>query len=363
MIIRKYIVKKLLSVFTVVSSVLLVVFMAIGFAEIMDSALGGKIPQTMVGKALLLQVPFLLSILLPLSFFLAGIITLYNFAENNETTIISASGVEDLQYTKWLSSTAIALTILTTLTTFVLEPFANKVRDNIINNFNKAISISNFDAGKFYPISSGKIVVFAATKSKKSDGFENIFVAERNSTTSKNSWDIYSARHALRNNNASRFFSWDLHNVFKYHFIPGSKGGYLISFEDLKISFPLAEESFIAKNENEKKTFTELWQQKNNSNIAAILFWKFSLSVSILVMSLFIVPFSKKRVRSNKAVVILHAISFYSIYFAMIVSLRYLVALDKVNFVFAVYMLPLFWIVILALTFFINRIRIYGIIK
>lgn len=344
MLLRNYILHNFFKYAAVISIILLFVFCGVQLSEVMRKFANGNIPQDLLGKAFLLQIPFLLSLLLPLVLLLSGVLVIYNMLENGEMTVIQASGIGLVRLNVWTIFLSLVISAIVAFDSLYLEAFASKMQNDIFSSSNKDLAISSFQAGKFYPLMSGNAVIFVAKAARDASEFKEIFISQHNKKTQ--SWDIVTAEKASKSEKQKH--TWVLHNAREYSFVPGNKEGHVIEADDFFISFPDVEEKQLEKISFEELTLPKLWNLSSNPVAAALLVWRISLPLSALVLVFFIVPLSFSRFFGNQFMRITAVVTLYAFYIACCLICRYYVATAKISVAIGSLLVPTLFIVLIS---------------
>ena len=349
MLLKRYILKQISQYAMVVTIVLIVIFSGVEFSAIMRSSVSGSIPHGLLGKALLFQMPFLLSLLLPLVLLLAGILVINNLHDSGELTVVKASGIDNFRINIWIMNVAVIIFMSVALTSLYLEPKASKAKNQMFKNIDKDFAISNFQPGQFYPILKGDAVAFVGKSLKSGSAFGDIFIAhkEYNEGDKTPVWNIVTAEKAVKSEAASR--EWGLHNAWNFAFKPGDKEGDIINAKDFFVSFPEEAKQQLEKSNFEEMSVTKLTMQQHSLLAMSLLQWRLSLPISVLILALFIVPFSYERFFGTQFLRLFAAVTFYAVYLSTTLVFRYLVSVGKLTCLYGVVMPPIIFVTIIGL--------------
>jgi len=333
----------------VVSIVLIVIFSGVEFSTIMKSSVSGSIPHGLLGKALILQMPFLLSLLLPLVLLLAGILVINNLHESGELTVVKASGIDTFRINIWIMNIAVLMFFLVALTSLYLEPKASKAKSQMFKNIDKDFAISNFQPGQFYPILKGDAVVFVGKSLKYGSAYGDIFIAhkEYKEGDKKPIWNIVTAEKAAKNNMEAR--EWGLHNAWNFAFKPGDKEGEIITAKDFFVSFPEEAKQQLEKSNFEEMSLRKLSMQQHSMLAMSLLQWRLSLPLSVLILALFIIPFSYENFFGTQFLRLFAAVTFYAVYLSITLVFRYYISVGSISFLYGLVMPPIIFSGIIGL--------------
>lgn len=345
MLLKYYLLKQIMRYALAMILVLLVIFSGVEFSTIMRSAVAASVPHSFLGKALLLQMPFLLSLLLPLAILLAGILVMHNLQERGELTVVQAVGVDNLQIHQWILQVAILFFLAVAITSLYLEPKASKIRNQLLHNIDKDYAFSHFQPGQFYPLLKGNAVIFVG---KAENGFQEIFIAYNDPHKPKQpKWTIVSAEEAHKQVDKAK--TWSLHNVWSFSIEPGEQTGEMIHADTFSVQFPEAAKAELTKASLEEMSIKKLWQQPHNHLAQSLLQWRLSLPLSVFMLALCIIPFSYERLFPTHFLRLFAAVTLYAVYLSGVLIARYQVSIGALSLSYGVLVTPISFGLLLAM--------------
>jgi len=297
---------------------------------------------------LVLQMPFLLSLLLPLAILLAGILVMNNLQERGELTVVKAVGVDNTQIHLWILQVAVIFFLTVATTSLYLEPKASKIRNQLFHNLDKDYAFSHFQPGQFYPLLQGNAVIFVGKSRQAGDGFQEIFIAYNEPHKLKRpKWTIVSAEDAHKKVDQAK--AWSLHNVWSFSVEPGEQSGEMIHADTFTVQFPDAAKAELTKATLEEMSVKKLWQQPHNHLAQSLLQWRLSLPLSVLILALCIIPFSYERVFSTHFLRLFAAVTLYAVYLSGVLIARYQVSIGALSLISGVLVTPLLFGLLLSI--------------
>lgn len=318
MLLRNYVIKKLLFTTITIAGALAIIFCGVGMSEIVHSAAGGTLGKSVILKSLLLQLPMLISLLLPLAVFMAGILVISDFIASSELLVMQASGVSMQNINNWVLAIATAVAIIVGFSSLYLEAKADKLKKEMLNTVSFSDVLSGLRPGSFYPI-----LHTGGTLHVSDDNYLFIVLSGKIMTAKKSYSSI--------NNESS---SWELKDLKYYEVVPGSSEAIVLE----------AEEGFVKLNEQESEysshdvkqmSFTSLVKNATKPKVASILYWKLSLPLSVLVLALVVVPVTTNNSILQKHIKIIAGIMIYGLYVAFTLALRRYVAVGGISYYMA----------------------------
>lgn len=317
MILTKYLIRETLKSQLAILFILLVIFLAQQLVRVLGSAVSGNVPVDVVLPLLGLGMPTMAQLMLPLSLFLALLLTLGRLYSESEVTVMQACGVGP----ETLIKVGLLLSILTAAVaaynSLYLTPWALKKQVEVVENAKANPSASAITPGQFISSSKGDFVLFV--EKVKGDELSDIYlfqtkqvgkvkpsvvVAEQgNFTTAADGGQVLALK------NGERF--------------EGSA-----TLPEFRITHFTDYLAFLAFNQAQSDE-TDLDMQDSHTLLAdhsakakAEISWRISLFLAVPLMMLIAIPLSKVNPRQGRFAKILPALLLYLIYFLLQSSLK-----------------------------------------
>ncbi|OBX07435.1 lipopolysaccharide ABC transporter permease [Gallibacterium salpingitidis] len=317
MILTKYLIRETLKSQLAILFILLVIFLAQQLVRVLGSAVNGNVPVDVVLPLLGLGMPTMAQLMLPLSLFLALLLTLGRLYSESEVTVMQACGVGP----ETLIKVGLLLSILTAgvaaYNSLYLTPWALKKQVEVVENAKANPSASAITPGQFISSSKGDFVLFV--EKVKGDELSDIYlfqtkqvgkvkpsvvVAEQgNFTTAADGGQVLALK------NGERF--------------EGSA-----TLPEFRITHFTDYLAFLAFNQAQSDE-TDLDMQDSYTLLAdhstkakAEMLWRISLFLAVPLMMLIAIPLSKVNPRQGRFAKVLPALLLYLIYFLLQSSLK-----------------------------------------
>jgi lipopolysaccharide export system permease protein len=165
LILKRYINREVLSTCIAILLVLVLIFISSRFISYIQLAVEGVIPSSTVFQLVGLKIPSVAGFLLPLSFFIAILMTLGRLYSENEMAVIKSVGVSDFQLAKNMLVVAVFLAVVAAVMSFWLNPWATQAAHHIRAQGQAEARLSHFLPGRFKQNSSKTGVAFIESKS------------------------------------------------------------------------------------------------------------------------------------------------------------------------------------------------------
>lgn len=317
MILTKYLIKETLKSQLAILFILLVIFLAQQLVRVLGSAVNGNVPVDVILPLLGLGMPTMAQLMLPLSLFLALLLTLGRLYSESEITVMQACGIGPNALVKVGLILSIVTAAIAAYNSLYLTPWALKKQVEVVENAKANPSASAITPGQFISSNNGNFVLFV--DKVKGDQLSDIYlfqtrqvgkvkpsviVAEQgNFSTAKD------GSQTLTLKNGERFEGSAVLPEFRVtHF-----QDYLafLAFNPAK-----AEEADLDMQDSNALL------KNSSANAKAELQWRISLFLAVPLMMLIAIPLSKVNPRQGRFAKIIPALLLYLIYFLLQSSLK-----------------------------------------
>lgn len=277
----------------------------------------GEVPTNLVLTLLGLGVPEMAQLILPLSLFLAILMTLGRLYTESEITVMHACGLSKAVLVK----AAMVLMLFTALVAAVnviwLGPWSSRYQEQVTQNAKANPGAAAMAAGKFQTSSDGNTVLFV--EDVKGSNFGHVFLAQlRPKGNARPSVVLADSGHMEQKNDGSQIVTLDKGTRFE--------GTALL--RDFRITDFTNYQAYVGykqatldPNDVDQATFATLLSNKT-PEFKAELHWRITLVFSVLIMALMVVPLSVVNPRQGRVLSMLPAMLLYLIFFLLQSSLR-----------------------------------------
>ncbi|SFR54422.1 LPS export ABC transporter permease LptF [Thiomicrospira sp. ALE5] len=160
-ILDKYLYKELLLTLFAVLLVLLLIVFGTEATRLLAMAVEGKLPATILGQVLMLQLPAALEMVLPLVVLLSVLIAFGRWYQDREMVVLQACAVSPQYLERRLLLFLTPLAILMAWITLFLTPWAEKQERELIYQATVQAPLSGLVAGRFNSLPQGQGVLYA----------------------------------------------------------------------------------------------------------------------------------------------------------------------------------------------------------
>lgn len=316
-IIIRYLVRETLKSQFAILFVLLLIFFCQKLVRILGAAVDGDIPTNLVLTLLGLGVPDMAQLILPLSLFLAILMTLGRLYTESEITVMHACGLGKSVLVKAALLLMLLTAALAAINVTWLGPWSARYQDQVTQNARANPGAAALAAGQFRTSGDGNSVLFI--ENVKGNKFGNVFLAQlRPKGNARPSVVVADQGHMEQHADGSQTVILDKGTRFegtamlrdfritdftKYQAVMGYK------------------EATLDPNDTDQATFSTLWHNPSPA-FRAELHWRLTLVFSVLVMALMVVPLSVVNPRQGRVLSMLPAMLLYLIFFLVQSSFR-----------------------------------------
>ncbi len=162
-----------------VAGLLFLIYSSEKFVDYLAEAAAGKISSSLVFQLLWFKLVSVLPKLLPVTIFLAVILTYSRLVSDNEMAILSASGMSRLEQLKIVSYLIVPVCVFVAGISFLVAPWAEVRLEELKTQARQEADITGIAAGQFKEFSKGDRVVYVESLSDDKTTMENIFLQIR----------------------------------------------------------------------------------------------------------------------------------------------------------------------------------------
>ena len=311
------------------TSVLLLIFMSNQLVQYLNRAASGQIPGMFVMKLMMLELPNLLSLLLPLGFYVALLVAYGRLYAESEMTVLQACGYGPGRLLKHSFIMASVVAFLVLVIMLWGSPLISTARATLMRTTGIQTLIQTISPGRFNAVPGGAQIFYVESMSRDHTVAENVFFAQSTLKNNQEQWDLLWAEHAFAQTDKKTFEDYVvLENGHKYQGIPGQADYQVAHFTSYQARLPHPTVSI--KEDLRTIPSAKLWPLNNpNPAIAAELQWRLSVPLMVLTLTLVGVPLSRVNSRSGKYAKLLPAIVLYIIYANLMFVARNWLAVGK----------------------------------
>jgi len=316
-ILSRYLTKEIFKSQLAILFILLLMFFSQQLISVLNSAVSGKIPTDLVLSLLGLGMPALSQFMLPLSLFVALLLTLGRLYAESEITVMRACGVGQSLLTKVALFLSIFTTALAAYNVFTLTPWAIDTQSKMLAEAKSNPRFSALSAGQF--MSAGGYVLFIENINNEANTLNDIYVFQPDQQKKNRPSVVVASTGELQGlsngdqlltlKNSTRYEGTATMADFRIaHF---EKYTAYLGYQDVNSSEKLMQ----------RATFSSLINDKS-PEAQAELQWRFALVLAVPLMAMLAVPMSSVNPRQGRFAKVIPAVLLYLIYFLLQSSLK-----------------------------------------
>jgi lipopolysaccharide export system permease protein len=320
-IINRALLRELTTTTLAVAFIFVALFMVVSLVKILAKAAAGSFPAKFIFTMLGLQTVEILSLMLPLAFYIGLLITLGRWYQDNEMTVLAACGVGLTQLLRPVLLIAAGFAVVVTLLAFYLAPIATRLVAQIKQDDSSRYEAAAITPGVFNEILSSDKVreggVYYVENIGPGGEMQKVFVATRR-LGRQGVVVAKTGREMTDATSGDRFLVLD--NGVRYDGAPGQGDYRMIVFERYAIRIELPAPVLRLTSFHAMPTW-QLFAEWNRADSAeqhraasAELHWRLSKPVALLLLTLFALVFAYTQPRRGRYASLFVAIVVYFVY-------------------------------------------------
>ncbi|NNC55297.1 MAG: LPS export ABC transporter permease LptF [Pseudomonadales bacterium] len=302
----RYLLREILYTLLAVTGVLLFILLSNQFARVLGEAAAGRLPRDAVLQLMGLTSLQYLTILVPVSLFLAAMLAFGRLYKDSEMSAIMACGVGPARLYRPLMAVAILAIAALSWLSLDLAPWSAETAHILRKNAQRDAELGSLEAGRFRSAAGGSTVFYA--ESVTDDGMmANVFIQRQSGDEVQ---VAVAERGQLVKDRSQPYFV--LRNGRRYEGVPGSSAFRIIEFREHGIPIELAPPDLVSDDAELLPTMALL----GSSRLAdqAELQWRLSVPISALMLALLALPLSRTSPRQGRYGKLAVAVLVYIVY-------------------------------------------------
>ena len=308
-IINKYLIKEVFSSLIGVASVLLLILISGQLVKLYAQAASGAMPVNTIMFILGLNLLSNMTIILPLSFYLAVLLAFGRLYRDNEMAVLAACGIGQLRLLNPVLRITFVFALIIGGLSLYLAPWALDKSREIAQQAEAKTDIQAIGAGRFRETPGGEGVIYIEETKPNSGALQNIFIQQSRDDSS--SIISSSSGHQITDKETGiRYLI--LENGYRYDGQPG-EGDYVVTrFKSHGIR--LTDNTLLTGNRRHKeRPLMELWENWSSNDVAEIQNRISTILLSI-ILAILALPLSKTSARQGRYTKLGLALLIYIIY-------------------------------------------------
>ncbi|WP_395374353.1 LPS export ABC transporter permease LptF [Marinicella sp. W31] len=330
MLLNTYLRKQCLKVSSVILMVLFLLMIGTLFASTLRTIARGILPPELLFIELGLRSIDVLSILLPVSFFLGVLVCLSQLYRNQEAVIMHAFGLSTKRMLLALMPLALLLSAFMFVVSFWMAPAAAKLSVELINEANKDASLMGLVEGKFQSFYGEDSVIYVSKVDALNNRVENVFA----NINYPDRVDTITAEYGYQfEEGGNKYIA--LFNGHRNEGKPGTEEYKLMRFDRNDIRLPELDSTVQKLDEKAKDTFSLLSSDALEDK--ALLHWRLTPALSTLVLFVLAVSLSRTSHREGKSINVIIGLLAYAALINVLTIAQTLLAQGSVPLIFGLW--------------------------
>ncbi len=306
-IINSYLFKEITKTWVALLFLLGLVTIGLFFGDTLSDVARGKVPTELLFSQLGLRAVESLTILIPLSLFLAVLLTYGRLYRDNEMMVLAATGFGPAGLHRPVVSILLPVVVLLAALALWLSPWAARTGSEMLAEAQKNVSIAGLRPGRFQEFASHESVVYVGRIEPDGNRFEDVFVH----IARDDRRDVITAERGFQyQEGGAKYLA--LLDGFRSEGIPGTTDYRLIRFGRNDVRMPDFEKS-SGKLELSARPSESLFTEASTA-ARAELHWRYAPPLAALVLCLLAIPLSRTSPRQGFYGNVVIAILVYVIY-------------------------------------------------
>lgn len=323
MLLKKYITFEVLKNFFIIFFILLFVLLCKSLLAHLGSA-DSFLVQPLLLPLVFYSTPAVLILIIPFSFLLSVVVSLNKMYDNREMLAAKAIGMTNSQLYYLLFRISVLLAFIMFFVSFQLEPSCRAKQRQLLEQAHMQQQIEDLPVNKFFKINNMVVYIKQLTNSLQP---QNIFMVSEHVQDNKNYTNLVLAK-SVDIKQADDAAVVNLHDGVSYVLADLQRELNVIGFGDYQISLPYRKSGLGSV----KEYFATKLIAMNSAVSQALLYWRASLVVFILILSVIGFAVAKTEVSAGSMSIVL-AVGVYVAYILSLLVGKRLIEQGVVNYI------------------------------
>lgn len=313
----------LVTTFTILFVVVLIMMMSQA-AVYLSKIAKGNLALSFLGKLMLINIPMLVSFILPFAFFLSILIAYGRFYAESEMVVLQASGFSNRRLFFYTCLIAVPVFILSAYLILDITPTIFRDKGEILRATTDNV-LQTLVPGEFRSADDGNVVLYVSKANRDKTKLDNVFVAQfgnPNSAKTKNQLTVsYMDKVNKVILNGHEYLQ--AKNSYQYKGTPGNLAYTISHFKTYAGLMPAPK---VQTDYSDVVSLPTLQLLHSHSSLRAVgeLQWRLCLALQLVVLTIMAIPLSRINPRQGRYAKILPAIIFYFVFANMLFFARHL---------------------------------------
>jgi len=311
MIIFRYLAREIILTTIVVISILLWVFLCQILIRYLNAIAIGRYPSIFLWQLLLAEVPYLLTLLIPLGFYIATILVLGRMRADTELVVLVTSGIGFYRLLYNILVIASGFAILASILSFYVNPKILASRQAIRMQAQSAALVDMLTPGQFHKMRHNRILYVKSLTADRARAAD-LFIAQQPDGRQK-PWQVMVAREGWVAANPETGDNYIvLKDGHRYTGISEQPSLQVLQFGRYAMQIPTPR--LTARADPRLLTVQQLWQDPSNRAYQAEWQWRLALPLSLWVLAIMAVVIEGINPKTNRYAKMIPGALLYIIY-------------------------------------------------
>jgi len=293
-IIRGYLIREIILSFLAVGFILLLTTVGLFFGDILADVAAGRVPAALLFSQVGLRSIETLTILLPISLFLAIMLSFGRMSRDSEMIALRALGYGHRQLIRPIAYLAVPLAVLMLVVGLWVSPWAIRSAKVAVKQASQEMSVSGLQPGRFHVFAARDSVVYVEEIQSPDSGFSHAFIHSEKEGRK----DVVTAQSGFQYQDpetGARYLA--LVDGFRSEGVPGRGDYRLMRFarNDVRLPDPVETDKELKR---KAWLLEDLLQDSDPLNLAEI-HWRVAPACSVLVLCFLALPLSRSKPRQG----------------------------------------------------------------
>jgi len=329
LIIRRYLVKQVVSTSLVVVALLTLIFMGGQLIKQFGRAAMGRIDPSILFSIIGFRFPEFLILILPLGFFIGLMLVFGRLYVDHEMAVLNGSGISRIQLARLLIPLTLVYLIAQSVLMVWMAPAGLRQYEQLMSTQAVKTGFDSVRPREF--ISAGMYTIYAGSLSEDRKNLKDVFVYKRAEKTGKPD-EIILAKEATRIEIANDAASVvDLVQGRRYEIYPGSAKYSQAEFQTWRLRIESDKEAKYDSGDVEALSFNKLLDAKDDPVIQSELGWRIFVPFSMVVALMLATALCEVTPRQGRYLKLFPALLIFASLIAVLMAVRTRITKDEIG--------------------------------
>lgn len=291
-----------------IAAVVLIIFLFGQASFYLSRIADGTLSVNFFLRLMLLNIPFLLSFILPFAFYFGVLLAYSRLYADSEMVVLQASGFSIRRLLGYTLCVAALVFVLVAYLNLFLAPKIIEVKGKILQSGQHDV-MASIIPGDFKILNHGEQILYAKDVGRSKHNLKDVFVAELTENKPAR-WRVSYVKSARQvEYQASQYLKSQ--QVFQYQGSAG-QGDFKIGYA--KVLMWLLKAPDVSYGRLDGAPSSQLWRDRQDLAKNVELQWRIGLVLQVLVLALLVVPLAKVQPRQGRYGKFLPALLLYMLY-------------------------------------------------